>query len=494
MKASVQAVFGWTLVLLSSPLCEASHHHNHRRLHEEHLERKHTHLHERDLKLAPTSDIAKRGTTCAFPGDADPNLVAITPDSDNAGWAMSPDQACVADSYCPYACKPGYVMAQWEKGSTVSYPSSMNGGLYCDKNGELEKPFDDKPYCVKGTGTVKAVNKAGGDVSFCQTVYPGNEAMIIPTLVKDSVTIAVPDTSYWCETSAHYYVNPPGTGAEGCVWGESSKAIGNWSPYVAGAKTDATGNTFLTLSWNPEWQKISALNSQPVDYKLEVECDGDCVGTPCGIDPSKGKGDVQSSNAGTGDAGNNFCVVTVPKGSTASIIVKSLDGSSSGGSKDDDDEEEEEEEEEEPTTSSAAPSTTSQEPTTTSEEPTTSSTTSTTVESTTVVSTSTTYEETTTSSSSSSSTPTLSSTETTSTSTKRKKITAKPGIFQELQNSTSTMTSGSHSATLTTGSDSEATGDAANDSGDEDDFAIARKGDPAMAGLVVAFVVALYFF
>jgi hypothetical protein len=49
---------------------------------------------------------------------------------------------------------------------------------------------------------VKAVNKAGSVVSFCQTVLPGNEAMIIPTDVTGSVTLAVPGADYWAGTAA----------------------------------------------------------------------------------------------------------------------------------------------------------------------------------------------------------------------------------------------------------------------------------------------------
>jgi hypothetical protein len=74
--------------------------------------------------------------------------------------------------------------------------------LYCDEDGEVHKPFPNKPYCVEGTGAVVAVNKCGEPMSWCQTVLPGNEAMLIPTLVEDQATIAVPDTSYWCETAA----------------------------------------------------------------------------------------------------------------------------------------------------------------------------------------------------------------------------------------------------------------------------------------------------
>lgn len=49
---------------------------------------------------------------------------------------------------------------------------------------------------------MSVVNNCGSFVSFCQTVLPGNEAMLIPTLVTDTATLAVPDTSYWCETAA----------------------------------------------------------------------------------------------------------------------------------------------------------------------------------------------------------------------------------------------------------------------------------------------------
>jgi hypothetical protein len=77
-----------------------------------------------------------------------------------------------------------------------------NGGLYCDEDGNVSKPFSSKPYCVDGTGTVEAVNKCGKPMSWCQTVLPGNEAMLIPTLVNSVATIAVPDHSYWGSTAA----------------------------------------------------------------------------------------------------------------------------------------------------------------------------------------------------------------------------------------------------------------------------------------------------
>ena len=79
----------------------------------------------------------------------------------------------------------------------------QNGGLYCN-NGVAEKPFPSSPYCVDGTGTVNAVNNCGRVVTFCQTVLPGNEAMLIPTPVYSTAKLAVPDITYWDKTAAQY--------------------------------------------------------------------------------------------------------------------------------------------------------------------------------------------------------------------------------------------------------------------------------------------------
>jgi hypothetical protein len=69
-------------------------------------------------------EIEKRGGQCQFPSDA--GLVAVTPGSSNAGWAMSPDQPCQPGHYCPYACPSGQMMAQWDPDATsYTYPQSM---------------------------------------------------------------------------------------------------------------------------------------------------------------------------------------------------------------------------------------------------------------------------------------------------------------------------------------------------------------------------------
>ena len=69
-------------------------------------------------------DVEKRTGKCQFPSDA--GLVAVTPNDSNGGWAMSPDQCCEPGNYCPYACPPGQVMAQWDPDATAyTYPQSM---------------------------------------------------------------------------------------------------------------------------------------------------------------------------------------------------------------------------------------------------------------------------------------------------------------------------------------------------------------------------------
>lgn len=70
------------------------------------------------------ASVEKRGGQCAFPSDA--GLVAVTPGSQNGGWAMSPNQPCTPGNYCPYACPPGQVSVQWDPSATsYSYPKSM---------------------------------------------------------------------------------------------------------------------------------------------------------------------------------------------------------------------------------------------------------------------------------------------------------------------------------------------------------------------------------
>lgn len=124
-KASVGA-----LLLLAASIVNAKHDHSllatiHKR-HHAHREQHRSipEIAESGIALrSPKKGDGKAGQ-CQFPNDA--GLVAVTPQEQNAGWAMSPDQPCVPDSYCPYACPPGQVMMQWDPDATsYTYPKSM---------------------------------------------------------------------------------------------------------------------------------------------------------------------------------------------------------------------------------------------------------------------------------------------------------------------------------------------------------------------------------
>lgn len=314
MKFQIASFRAAALVALIASAEAAKHSHGHNHHHET-----------RDVALG------KRGGKCEFPSDA--GLVEVTPHEQNAGWAMSPDEPCEPGNYCPYACPPGQVSMQWDpKATSYSYPMSMRGGLYCDDDGKIHKPFPDRDYCESAAGPVKAHNKAGKSVSFCQTVLPGNEAMLIPTMVDELADLAVPGMSYWCSTAAHYYINAPGvTAEEGCVWGTSENPVGNWSPYTAGANMDDNGETYLKIGWNPIYlEPATPFRTVKPDFGIEIECEGGgCNGLPCKIDPAVNDVNEMIGEPFVGAGGATGCVVTVPKGSTAHIVVFEKEGSGS---------------------------------------------------------------------------------------------------------------------------------------------------------------------
>ncbi|KAG0666756.1 hypothetical protein C6P44_002567 [Monosporozyma unispora] len=274
------------------------------------------------------------GTTCQFPNYE--GMVSVQASGANAGWAMHYDQVCEPGQWCPYACKPGMLMGQWDPDVTsYTYPGSQYGGLYCQDDGTLKTPFPDKDYCYQGKGTVTAKNQCGGgSVAFCQTVLPGNEEMLIPTEVDGEVTLAVPGTEYWAGTAAHYYVNPPGISTDdACKWGSTSNPCGNWSPYVAGANMDDSGNTYVKIGWNPVYlEETCPFKNEKPSFGIRIVCDDEssCVGLPCGIDPGSCDVNGISSGSGTSGAGGGaFCVVTAKNNAKARIEV--FDSGQGGG-------------------------------------------------------------------------------------------------------------------------------------------------------------------
>jgi len=159
--------------------------------------------------------------------------------------------------------------------------------------------------------------------------------MLIPTEVASFASLAVPGTDYWAGTAAHYYINPPGTDAgTACVWGTSSNPWGNWSPYVAGANQDASGETFIKLGWNPIYlEQATPFRNKMPDWGVKIECpDGGCNGLPCAIDPTLDQVNQMQGGSTSGAGGGSFCVVTVSKGASANFVVYSSSSDSDGDS------------------------------------------------------------------------------------------------------------------------------------------------------------------
>ncbi|ODV84241.1 hypothetical protein CANARDRAFT_29393 [[Candida] arabinofermentans NRRL YB-2248] len=264
----------------------------------------------------------KRSNTCSFPTDK--GFVEIN--NGNNGWAQS--SSCKAGSYCQYACPPGQLMGQWNPSvTTYSYPGSQDGGIYCNDNGEIEKPISDNDYCYDGKGTLKVKNSASKNSAFCQTVLPGSESMLIPTNIDSSSTetLAVPGTEYWASTAAHYYINPPGVSTdEGCQWGSTANPYGNWSPYVAGANMDDSENTYVKIAWNPIYfEDSSPFKDEKPSFGIKMYCNDDskCNGDACEINPSTyGLNKVSSGGQALSD-GAAWCVLTATDSSSVTIEV-----------------------------------------------------------------------------------------------------------------------------------------------------------------------------
>jgi hypothetical protein len=126
---------------------------------------------------------------------------------------------CTENSFCSYACPPGYQKSQWPsaQGST----GQSVGGLYCGSDGYLYLSREAYPQlCTPGTGSIFVKNTlgSGDNVPICRTDYPGTESETIALNVEPGTTDALtcPDASTYyiwenAYTSAQYYVNPAGT-------------------------------------------------------------------------------------------------------------------------------------------------------------------------------------------------------------------------------------------------------------------------------------------
>jgi hypothetical protein len=118
------AAYGAAALLATQPVY-ASHSHGHGHAHL--FEKKHSHGHgpnPREVAAAANETVEKRSAgTCSFPTGA--GLVPVTPGAQNGGWAMTDNQPCLCDGYCPYACPPGQMMAQWKPGSSYATGDRM---------------------------------------------------------------------------------------------------------------------------------------------------------------------------------------------------------------------------------------------------------------------------------------------------------------------------------------------------------------------------------
>lgn len=115
MKFEIASSRAAALVALIASVEAAKHGHGH-----------HHHLHHQ--QSVPEVDmnvtLEKKSGQCQFPTNV--GLVPVTPNAQNAGWAMSPNQPCLPGNYCPYACPPGQVSMQWDPAATsYTYPLSM---------------------------------------------------------------------------------------------------------------------------------------------------------------------------------------------------------------------------------------------------------------------------------------------------------------------------------------------------------------------------------
>ncbi|OBT47618.1 hypothetical protein VE00_02931 [Pseudogymnoascus sp. WSF 3629] len=206
------------------------------------------------------------------PGDAAIHLINTGIGGDN----------CVKNSFCSYACPPGYQKSQWP--SSQGGTGQSIGGLYCNAQGKLElsNPTLSKTLCIKGTGEVKVKNTIGRNVPICRTDYPGTESETVPldTQPGQEYELTCPDANKYYKwgnaaTSAQYYINPAGSPLkDACRWNEAGSNMGNWAPVNLGVGKGPTGQTYISIFQNKPTNPDGKLN-----FNLEIVGDvsGKCA-------------------------------------------------------------------------------------------------------------------------------------------------------------------------------------------------------------------------
>ncbi len=121
--STIQAAIGSASLLFSAQPVSASQ--GHRHAHLQHA-RHHGHVHSHPAgEVIEAPKVVARKAPCSLPDH--PDLVRV-PGADNHGFAMSPDEPCEDGKWCPIACVPGKLMAQWKPDTGYHYPESMVRG------------------------------------------------------------------------------------------------------------------------------------------------------------------------------------------------------------------------------------------------------------------------------------------------------------------------------------------------------------------------------
>ena len=111
----------------------------HRHAHQHHAKR-HGHIHSHPAgEVIEAPKVVARKAPCSLPDH--PDLVRV-PGADNHGFAMSPDEVCEDGKWCPLACVPGKLMAQWKPDTGYHYPESMVRA-FCWVSGYPDRNIDE---------------------------------------------------------------------------------------------------------------------------------------------------------------------------------------------------------------------------------------------------------------------------------------------------------------------------------------------------------------
>lgn len=217
-----------------------------------------------------------------------------------ASFSESTSGGVSAGMFGLYACPEGYDGAQWPEEAQGATGQSI-GGLWCGSDNKLylTRPDSSSKLCQKGAGGVQINNKLSDKVTFCKTLYPGTESMVIPTVVESGSTAELynpyQNMSYSWEgasTSAQYYINLKGLSEDiACVWDSPdpySENAGNWAGLNLGTSVDDDGVTFLSIFHN------TPTSDAPLDYNIKLSGD---ITSDCSYDyssnsfsPSNGNG------------------------------------------------------------------------------------------------------------------------------------------------------------------------------------------------------------